>query len=218
MMTRVWRKLGFGLVAFLLSYPVFGFCARAQAFDSYVFALSWSPGFCAVEGQDKGREQCAPGSGVRFVVHGLWPQQEGGSAIDCPAGQRPIPRQTLDAGRDLFQSEGLARYQWRKHGGCTGLAPSAWLDDVRRAREAVVVPAVFAQLQSELRVDPEDVLRQFREANPRLRPGMAAIVCPRNIFQEIRICMSRDLRDFVPCPQVVQQSCRARAISVRAPS
>jgi ribonuclease T2 len=124
----------------------------------------------------------------------------------------------LDAGRDLFPSEGLARYQWRKHGGCTGLAPSAWLDDVRRARAAVIVPAAFTNLQSEMRVEPEDILRQFREANPRLRPGMAAIACPRNIFQEIRICMSRDLRDFVPCPQVVQQSCRARAISVRAPS
>jgi ribonuclease T2 len=79
------------------------------------------------------------------------------------------------------------------------------------------VPPVFTHLQNELRVEPEDVLRQFREVNPRLRPGMAAIACPRNIFQEIRICMSRDLRDFVPCPQVVQQSCRARTISVRAP-
>ncbi len=205
-------------MCFLLGLLLSQTPARAQAFDSYVFALSWSPGFCAVEGQDKGREQCASGSGVRFVVHGLWPQQGGGSAIDCPAGQRSIPRQTLDAGRDLFQSDGLARYQWRKHGGCTGLAPSAWLDDVRRAHAAVIVPAAFAHLQSELRVEPEDILRQFREANPRLRPGMAAIACPRNIFQEIRICMSRDLRDFVPCPQVVQQSCRARAISVRAPS
>jgi len=191
---------------------------RAQTFDFYVFALSWSPGFCAVEGQEKDREQCAPGARAGFVVHGLWPQNATASAIDCLAGQRPIPRPALDAGRDLFPSEGLARYQWRKHGGCTGLAPSAWLDDVRRARASVIVPTVFANLQSEMRVAPEDVLRQFREANLRLRPGMAAIACPRNIFQEIRICMSRDLRDFVPCPQVVQQSCRARAISVRAPS
>jgi ribonuclease T2 len=205
-------------MCFLLGLLLSQTPARAQTFDSYVFALSWSPGFCAVEGQDKGREQCASGSGVRFVVHGLWPQQGGGSAIDCPAGQRPIPRQTLDAGRDLFQSEGLARYQWRKHGGCTGLAPSAWLDDVRRAHAGVIVPAAFANLQSELHLEPEDILRQFREAYPRLHPGMAAIACPRNIFQEIRICMCRDLRDFVPCPQVVQQSCRARAISVRAPS
>ncbi|MEN9707733.1 MAG: hypothetical protein RIQ68_141 [Pseudomonadota bacterium] len=215
-MTRLFLKSGFLLVfAACLSW---GGMARAQAFDFYVFALSWSPGFCAVEGQEKDREQCAPGVRAGFVVHGLWPQNTTASAIDCPAGQRPIPRPALEEARDLFPGEGLARYQWRKHGGCSGLAPAAWFNDVRRARGAIVVPPVFANLQNELRVEPEDVLRQFREVNPRLRPGMAAIACPRNIFQEIRICMSRDLRDFVPCPQVVQQSCRARTISVRAPS
>ena len=136
--------------------------ARAQAFDFYVFALSWSPGFCAVEGQEKGREQCAVGARTGFVVHGLWPQNETASAIDCPAGQSPIPRPALEDARDLFPSEGLARYQWRKHGGCTGLAPSVWLNDVRRARGAIMVPPVFANLQSELRVEPEDVARPQR--------------------------------------------------------
>jgi ribonuclease T2 len=89
---------------------------------------------------------------------------------------------------------------------------------VRRARTAVSIPAQFLTLQQDLRVEPEDILRAFREANPRLRAGMASVSCPRNIFQEIRICMSRDLREFVPCPQVVQQSCRARSISVRPPA
>jgi len=192
--------------------------ARAQDFDSYVLALSWSPGFCAVEGADKGRDQCARGRGTRFVVHGLWPQRGADSAIDCPAGQRPIPRMVLDQAADLFPDEGLARYQWRKHGGCTGFAPSAWLDDVRRARAAVTVPALFQTLQQDVTIEPENLLRAFREANPRLRAGMAAISCPRNIFQEIRICMSRDLRDFVPCPQAVQQSCRARSVVVPPPA
>ena len=146
---------------------------RAQSFDFYVLALSWSPGFCAVEGQDKAR--------------------------------------------DLFPSEGLARYQWRKHGGCSDLAPAAWFNDVRRARAAINVPPSWVSVRSDRQMEPEDILRQFREANLRLRPGMAAISCPRMIFQEIRICMSADLRDFVSCPQVVQQSCRARSISVKAP-
>ncbi len=190
---------------------------RAQSFDFYVLALSWSPGFCAVEGQDKAREQCAPGARTGFVVHGLWPQKANASAIDCPAGQRPIPRAVLDEARDLFPSEGLARYQWRKHGGCSDLAPAAWFNDVRRARAAINVPPSWVSVRSDRQMEPEDILRQFREANLRLRPGMAAISCPRMIFQEIRICMSADLRDFVSCPQVVQQSCRARSISVKAP-
>ena len=191
--------------------------ARAQGFDFYVFALSWSPGFCTLEGAEKGRDQCAPGARTRFVVHGLWPQAGADSLINCPAGQNPVPRATLDRARDLFPDEGLARYQWRKHGGCSGQAPSAWLDDVRQARGAIVVPPLFAQLQSEIRMQPEDILRAFREANPRLRAGMAAVSCPRNLFQEIRICMSRDMRDFVPCPQIVRQTCRAPAVIVKAP-
>ena len=192
--------------------------ARAQGFDFYVLALSWSPGFCAVEGQEKDRNQCAPGARLGFVVHGLWPQNQQASAIDCPAGLNPIPRAVLEEARDIFPSEGLARYQWRKHGGCSGLAPSAWFADVRRARSAIQVPPAITQLKNETPFEPEEMLRAFREVNPRLRPGMAAIACPRNIFQEIRLCMSRDLRDFVPCPQVVQQSCRAKSMSVRAPS
>ena len=192
--------------------------AQVANVDFYVFALSWSPGFCALEGAEKGREQCALGQGTRFVVHGLWPQRGGESDINCPAGQRPIPRPVLEEARGLFPDEGLARYQWRKHGGCSGLAPSAWLADVRRAREAVVVPPTFQTVQHDMRMSPEDILRAFREANPRLRSGMAAVACPRNVFQEIRICMSRDLRDFVSCPQIVQQSCRAQAISVRPPA
>jgi ribonuclease T2 len=215
---RVWKKIRFGCALGLCCLFALANPARAQSFDFYVLALSWSPGFCALEGAEKGREQCASGRGARFVVHGLWPQREGTSAIDCPAGQRPIPRMALDQAGDVFPDDGLARYQWRKHGGCTGLAPSAWLDDVRRARTAVSIPAQFLTLQQDLRVEPEDILRAFREANPRLRAGMASVSCPRNIFQEIRICMSRDLREFVPCPQVVQQSCRARSISVRPPA
>ena len=192
--------------------------AQSSSFDFYVLALSWSPGFCALEGEAKGRAQCAPGARTGFVVHGLWPQAGADSAIDCPAGQRPIPRASLDVARDLFPDEGLARYQWRKHGGCSGLPPSAWFDDVRRARAAIVLPPDLTAQREDVRIEPEDILRRFRATNPRLRPGMAAVSCPREIFQEIRICMSRDLRDFVPCPQVVRQSCRARSISVRAPT
>ena len=191
--------------------------AQSAAFDFYVFALSWSPGFCALEGEAKGRAQCAPGARAGFVVHGLWPQAGAGSAIDCPAGQRPIPRAALDAAHDLFPDEGLARYQWRKHGGCSGLAPSTWFEDVRRARAAVALPPDLMALRQDMRLEPDDILRKFRDTNPRLRPGMAAVSCPREVFQEIRICMSADLRDFVPCPQVVRHSCRARSILVKAP-
>ena len=209
------------LIACLLSLFAIGLSPGTQAqggsarvFDFYILALSWSPGFCALEG-DRGGGQCDPLGRFGFVVHGLWPQGGGGPLNDCEAGQRPPSRANLDEVQDLFPSDGLARHEWSKHGGCSGLPPAAWFADVRRARDGVKIPASLESLRQEKQIEPEEVLRAFREANPRLRPGMAAIACPRNIFQEIRLCLSKDTRDFVPCPEVVRQSCRARSISLR---
>lgn len=179
-------------------------------FDYYVLALSWSPGYCALSAGSRDREQCESGAGLGFVVHGLWPQRDGALIADCEAGLRPPSRSIVFSVRDLYPSEGLARYQWRKHGGCTGLSPAAYFADVRRAREAVVTPPDFPH--SAARLAPEDVLRAFREANPRLRPGMASVSCPKGVLQEVRICLSKDLRDFMPCPELMVRSCRSRQI------
>ena len=55
-------------------------------FDFYVLALSWSPGFCELDGdRSRNREQCGEGAGLRFVVHGLWPQNERGYPTECGA-------------------------------------------------------------------------------------------------------------------------------------
>lgn len=186
-------------------------------FDFYVLALSWSAGFCELGGAQKARRQCAEGSGAGFVVHGLWPQYERGFPSDCGAFDQPIPRNALEQTHGLFPDEGLARYEWRKHGTCSGKGPSEYFADVRRAREDVRIPDPFKTMRGDMRVAPMDILRAFQEANPRLRPGMAAVGCKAGVLQEVRVCFSKDLRDFRPCPEVARQSCRAREIRVPAP-
>ncbi len=57
-----------------------------------------------------------------------------------------------------------------------------------------------------------DVQRAFFAANRGLRPGMMAVTCQRGLLEEVRICMSKDLREFRACPDVARQSCRAREI------
>ena len=52
--------------------------APAGAFDLYLLALSWSPGFCDIEGDRKGKPECMTGSRLGFVLHGLWAQFETG--------------------------------------------------------------------------------------------------------------------------------------------
>ena len=58
-------------------------------FDFYVLALSWSPSYCAIEGDGADPAQCANGRPYAFVVHGLWPQYEKGYPRDCETSAAP---------------------------------------------------------------------------------------------------------------------------------
>ncbi len=209
---------------------LFGFTAAGHAqgfgqhsaapgdFDFYVLALSWSPGFCELDGdRARNREQCGEGSGLRFVVHGLWPQNERGYPSDCgPAGRSPS-RIAMEQAEGLFPTEGLARYQWRKHGTCTGSSPSDYFRDVRRAREKVVIPPALAKVDRDQNWTAIDLERAFAAANPGLRPDMMSVACRRGVLQEVKICFTRDLRDFRTCRQVDRSGCRAREFTVVGP-
>jgi ribonuclease T2 len=186
----------------------------AGVFDFYVLALSWSPGFCALEGDEKGRDQCRTGIGAGFVVHGLWPQNERGYPIECgPAGRSPS-RAAMDMAHGVFPEEGLARHQWRKHGVCAGGSPSDYFADTRRAREAVVIPDALARVERAQNWSPIDIERAFVAANPGLRADMMSVACRREMLQEVRICLTKDLRGFRTCPEVDRSGCRTREITV----
>lgn len=182
-------------------------------FDFYVLALSWSSGFCELSGNGRNSRQCDGGANLGFVVHGLWPQNERGFPADCP-GVRTPSRQALELTRGVFPDEGLARYEWRKHGTCSGRSPTEYFADVKRARESIVIPAQFENLREPVQMAPAEIQRAFTEANPRLRPGMLAVGCPKGVLQEVRICMTKDLRSFRPCPEVANKTCRGRGITV----
>lgn len=182
-------------------------------FDFYVLSLSWSSGFCETNGAADGKSQCQAGANLGFVVHGLWPQYEHGFPSNCASSQN-ITRQALDQVRGLFPDEGLARYEWRKHGTCSGQSAQAYFADVRRAFRAIRIPDAFAAPRQEQTLAPADILRAFSTANPQLRSGMAAVGCTRGVLQEVRICLSKDLLGFRPCEEVARQSCRTRQVSV----
>lgn len=189
--------------------------SRPGRFDFYVLALSWSPGFCATGGADHVREQCRPGADLGFVVHGLWPQYEHGYPSDCRGTGSPS-YQALAATRGLYPNEGLARYEWRKHGTCSGLSPTEYFAAVREARQAVTIPARFADPHQARQASPLEVERAFTDANTRLRPGMLAAICRDQTLDEVRICLSKDLKSFQACPGVVRERCRSGSIDVPA--
>ena len=170
-MTRRGSALALGLA--LMASPATAQTAgdapgAAGRFDFYVLSLSWSPGFCATGGEAKARDQCAAGSGIGFTVHGLWPQFDHGFPSDCSAAERSPSRQALATADGLYPDEGLARYEWRKHGTCTGSSPTDYFAAVRRARDAVVVPAAFAKPAQDQTWAPLDIARTFAATNPGL--------------------------------------------------
>lgn len=214
--------------SFLLAAALLAWAAPAPAqeergrrhmpgeFDFYVLALSWSPGFCALESGRRSEEQCRPGRKLGFVVHGLWPQYESGYPSECGAAPRFVPRAVIEEVADLYPSEGLARHEWRVHGTCSGASPGAYFRDVRRARERVKVPELFAAAGSEQHLTPLEIERTFALANPGLRPDMMAVVCRRGLLREVRICLDKDLRGFRSCPGVDRSGCRGGEITIGA--
>jgi ribonuclease T2 len=183
-------------------------------FDFYVLSLSWSPGFCETPAAANSHWQCDAGANLGFVVDGLWPQYSHGFPSNCRPAARSPSRIALESARGLFPSEGLARHEWAKHGTCSGKSPTDYFADVRRARDAITIPVPFATAQETQTWAPIDVLRAFVAANARLRPGMLGLACKNGVLEEVRICFSKDVRDFYACPEVSRQGCHAREVSV----
>jgi len=183
-------------------------------FDFYVLALSWSPGFCEISGSRN--KQCDSGSGLGFVVHGLWPQSEQGYPSFCEPSGRFVPRAAAEEAKGIFPDDNLARYQWRKHGTCSGESPSGYFRAVQRARERVRIPDGLLSPEVEVKVMPAEIERAFVNANPGLRTDMMSVSCGRRIFQEVRICFDKDLRGFRSCPEVDRDTCRAGEIVIPA--
>jgi ribonuclease T2 len=112
---------------------------------------------------------------------------------------------------DLMPASGLIFHEWDSHGTCSGLAPDAYFDTVRKAREAVKIPPQYLEPKSPLNVTPSEVVDAFVKANEGLTPAGMAIDCDRSRLREVRICLSRDLR-FRDCGDVSRRTCRSAAL------
>ena len=78
------------------------------------------------------------------------------------------------------------------------------------------IPDGFKELSNRSQVLPSEIERAFVAVNPGLRPDMISVSCGRRIFQEVRICLTRDLRGFRSCTEIDRDGCRAGEIAVPA--
>jgi ribonuclease T2 len=179
-------------------------------FDFYVLALSWSPSFCEAAAERGGSRNASAQCGARpysFVVHGLWPQYTKGFPEYCQVPAPRLDRGIVSSMLDLMPAPHLIFNEWDRHGTCSGVAPRAYFETVRKARAVVKIPPDYIDLQAPLSVSPAAVGDAFIKANPGLTQDGISVGCDSKRLTEVRLCLSRELQ-FRDCPEVARRSCR----------
>lgn len=186
---------------------------RPGAFDYYVLALSWTPSWCAAEGDARSAPECETGQGRGFSLHGLWPQYDAGWPAFCPTSKQPPSRSETAAMTDIMGSAGLAWYQWRKHGACSGLDGTGYLAQARAAYDSITRPEILRRIPRTLVLDPAVIEAAFLEDNPTLTADSVTVTCRDRTLHEVRICLATDLTPRT-CGQDVIRDCASPAIDM----
>lgn len=176
---------------------------QAGEFDFYVLSLSWSPTFCLT---NPGNEQCS-GKGYGFVLHGLWPQYaKGGWPSSCDPRSR-LSADELAKGALIFPTQALLKHEWNKHGTCSGLDASRYLDATDAALATVQIPQQMQPFNVPGYLAAQDIEHLFRESNPGMGDHGMAVICKGKVLSEVRVCLSKELR-FAGCPRSVKTQCK----------
>jgi ribonuclease T2 len=205
------EKMRFVIAAVLavVGGPVWADGERAGDFDYYVMSLSWSPNWCAETGDARDDPQCDAGRRLSFTLHGLWPNYETGYPSYCRTTARDPSRGDTAAMADIMGGAGLAFYEWKKHGRCSGLEAREYFALSRRAYKSVVIPDVFKALNRDVELPASVVEDAFIEANPTLERDQITVTCDGGMIEEVRVCLTTDLEPR-RCAADVVQDCTLR--------
>lgn len=181
--------------------------------DGYLLlAISWTPSWCEREGDARSDSRCARGANKGWLVHGLWPQHDDGTWPEfCDTPHAAPSRQMTGGMVDVMGAGGLAAYQWRKHGSCSGLSPRDYFAATRTAFGKLRLPAASEMTG---RVRPAEVLEALRAANPSIGADMAIATCGGGLLQEVRLCLTHDLQPRACDPAVLSRACRSATTQV----
>ncbi|MES2435568.1 MAG: ribonuclease T2 [Pseudomonadota bacterium] len=177
----------------LLNSPAQAQGEKAGDFDYYVMSLGWSANWCALTGDRRGDPQCDAGRGLTWTLHGLWPQYESGYPSDCRTVQTDPNRSDSAQMADIMGGAGLAFYEWKKHGRCSGLSAKSYYATMRKAYKAVTIPPIFAKITKDLHVPASVIEDAFFESNPLITRDQMTVTCNQGMIQELRICLTKDL-------------------------
>ena len=209
------RLLWLAIAAMCLATAARADGEKAGDFDYYVMSLSWSANWCALTGDARDDPQCDAGRGLTWTLHGLWPQNEDGYPSYCRTGQNDPSRSDTATMADIMGGAGLAFYEWKKHGRCSGLSAKDYFAVSRRAYKSVTIPPIFTQITKDLSVPASVIEDAFVESNLALARNQITVTCDGGMIQEVRICLTKDLepRD---CGADVVQDCTLQDAGLEA--
>lgn len=177
-------------------------------FDYFVLALSWSPDYCATDGQNDS-QQCSTGRKLSFVLHGLWPQYQKGYPSSCT--NEKLTAETKAQFPGLFPSDKLFSHEWEKHGTCTGLTSKEYFTLSRQIKDSVVIPASYRAPQTTFRTTVDKLRDDFTSANPGFTANSLAPYCSGSgrSLKEVYICFTKEAQPTTCGADVLQQSKRS---------
>lgn len=163
--------------------------APQSDFDFYVMVLSWSPDYCATDGNDD-VQQCGLGKKLGFVLHGLWPQYDKGYPSNCSTQKLPEAIEAQFPG--LYPSPKLYDHEWEKHGTCSGLQPEQYLALSKQLKESVTIPERYRSPAQPIRVTVKRLKEDFIAADPDLDKSGLAVFCSGSgrFLKELYVCFS----------------------------
>jgi ribonuclease T2 len=184
--------------------------ARSAApgqFDYYLFTLSWSPEFCS---SHPDKPEC--GSGARFVVHGMWPENNDGSypeeCSDAPGPSNPAQYS------DLYPDQGLLQHEWQTHGTCSGMSADAYFNAMRHLWQSVKIPEPLADVSSSISLTPDQIITGFVQANHGTSTANYTVGCGNNFLTQVQLCVDKNMHP-VACEGV--RICGANVVKITPP-
>jgi ribonuclease T2 len=123
----------------------------------YVFAYSWTPGFCNTESNDPGCSNPESYWKNHFTIHGLWPQYTTeGYPANC--SNEPFTSKSPEAvGMDSMNQywpnvqakttdsdyDDFWQHEWSKHGTCSGLSQTDYFNTTINLGASFGTPSIF---------------------------------------------------------------------------
>jgi ribonuclease T2 len=177
--------------------------AQSGQFDYYLLSLSWAPTYCLTHGDDGA--ECS-NKGYGFVLHGLWPQYNGGGYPQNCDTRFQLTSEAAAKGRTIYPSERLMSHEWQAHGTCSGVSALDYFSTADRATAAVSIPAAFNAPRSDQSLTAPQIIELFHRANPQMPDDSMTVACSRATMSEVRVCLTRGLV-VRACGQGVRNSC-----------